>query len=71
MASMFPGQLGKQMSGAQIDDKMLNRQEAIILSMTPKERENPRVLDASRKSASRRAAAWRWRMSTACSSSTR
>ncbi len=46
---MMPGQMGKQMAGAQIDDKLLNRQEAIILSMTPKERENPRVLDASRK----------------------
>ena len=37
------------MAGAQIDDKMLNRQEAVILSMTPKERENPGLLDASRK----------------------
>ncbi|MCI9318173.1 MAG: signal recognition particle protein [Oscillospiraceae bacterium] len=46
---MMPGQMGKQMAGAQIDDKLLNRQEAIILSMTPNERENPRVLDASRK----------------------
>ncbi len=49
MAAMFPGQMGKQMAGAQIDDKMLNRQEAVILSMTPKERENPGLLDASRK----------------------
>ncbi|MBD5154819.1 MAG: signal recognition particle protein [Oscillibacter sp.] len=49
MISMFPGQMGKQMAGAQIDDKMLNRQEAIILSMTPKERNNPSLLDASRK----------------------
>ncbi|MBD5163019.1 MAG: signal recognition particle protein [Oscillibacter sp.] len=49
MAAMFPGQLGKQMAGAQIDDKMLNRQEAIILSMTPRERNNPSLLDASRK----------------------
>ena len=49
MLSMFPGQMGKQMAGAQIDDKMLNRQEAIILSMTPKERNNPSLLDASRK----------------------
>lgn len=49
MAAMFPGQLGKQMAGAQIDDKMLNRQEAIILSMTPKERNTPSLLDASRK----------------------
>ena len=49
MMSMFPGQLGKQMANAQIDDRMLNRQEAIILSMTPKERNNPSLLDASRK----------------------
>ena len=49
MAALFPGQLGKQMAGAQIDDKMLNRQEAIILSMTAKERNNPSLLDASRK----------------------
>ena len=49
MAAMFPGQMGKQMAGAQIDDRLLNRQEAIILSMTPKERANPSLLDASRK----------------------
>ncbi len=49
MAAMFPGQLGKQMAGAQIDDKMLSRQEAIVLSMTLKERNNPSLLDASRK----------------------
>ena len=49
MAAMFPGQLGRQMANAQIDDRMLNRQEAIILSMTPKERNNPAILDASRK----------------------
>ena len=45
----MPGQMGKQMAGAQIDDKLLNRQEAIVLSMTPKERETPSLLDASRK----------------------
>ena len=56
MLSMFPGQLGKQMAGAQIDDKMLNRQEAVILSMTPKERNNPSLLDASRK----------WRVAAGC-----
>ncbi len=49
LAGMMPGQMGKQMAGAQIDDKLLNRQEAIVLSMTPKERENPGLLDASRK----------------------
>ena len=49
LAGMMPGQLGKQMQGAQIDEKMLGRTEAIILSMTPKERENPGILNASRK----------------------
>ena len=49
LAGMMPGQMGKQMAGAQIDDKLLNRQEAIVLSMTPKERETPSLLDASRK----------------------
>ena len=49
MMSMFPGQMGRQMANAQVDDKLLDRQEAIILSMTPKERSNPSLLDASRK----------------------
>jgi len=49
LAGMMPGQLGKQMSGAQIDEKLLSRQEAIILSMTPQERENPGILNASRR----------------------
>jgi len=49
IAGMMPGQLGKQMQGAQIDEKQLKRTEAIILSMTPKERENPAILNASRK----------------------
>ena len=41
--------MGKQMAGAQVDEKLLDRQEAIIRSMTPKERENPGILNASRK----------------------
>ncbi len=49
LAGMMPGQLGRQMAGAQVDEKLLARQEAIILSMTPKERENPGLLNASRK----------------------
>ena len=49
LAAMMPGQLGKQMAGAQIDEKLLRRQEAIVLSMTEKERENPGILNASRK----------------------
>ena len=49
IASMMPGALGRQMSGATIDDKALAHTEAIILSMTPLERENPQILNASRK----------------------
>ena len=49
IAAMMPGQMGKQMAGAQVDEKLLDRQEAIIRSMTLKERENPGILNASRK----------------------
>ena len=49
LAGMMPGALGKQMAGATIDDKALAHTEAIILSMTPQERENPQILNASRK----------------------
>ena len=49
LAGMMPGGLGKQLQGATIDDKALAHTEAIILSMTPLERENPQILGASRK----------------------
>lgn len=49
LAGMMPGQLGKQLQGATIDEKALAHTEAIILSMTPTERENPQILGASRK----------------------
>ena len=48
---MMPG-MGKikdQMKDAKIDESVLKRQEAIILSMTPKERENPKLINASRR----------------------
>ena len=48
IAGMIPG-MGKQLQGATIDDKVMAHTEAIILSMTPFERENPQVLNASRK----------------------
>ena len=48
LLGMMPGGLGKQMQGASIDEKMMSRTEAIILSMTPLERENPQILNASR-----------------------
>ena len=49
LAGMMPGQLGKQRANAELDAKMMAHAEAIILSMTPYERENPAVLGASRK----------------------
>jgi signal recognition particle subunit SRP54 len=48
-AAMMPGSLGKQMQGASIDEKVMAHTEAIILSMTPLERENPQILNAGRK----------------------
>ncbi len=48
---MLPGlgKMQKQMAAANIDDGVLNRQEAIINSMTPKERARPKLMNASRK----------------------
>jgi signal recognition particle subunit SRP54 len=48
---MLPGvgKIKQQLSEAQIDDRMIARQLAIISSMTPKERRNPQILHASRK----------------------
>ena len=49
IAGMLPGVDAKALAGAQIDEKMLAHTEAIILSMTSYERENPGVLNSSRK----------------------
>ena len=48
---MLPGaaKMKAQMANANIDDKMISRQEAIISSMTKAERKKPDVLNASRK----------------------
>ena len=46
---MLPGNLGKQLDASQIDEKQMAHTKAIILSMTPLERENPQILNASRK----------------------
>ena len=43
------GKVQKDMANAKLDDKMLKRQRAIISSMTPTERRNPKVLDGRRK----------------------
>ena len=49
LMGMLPGQLGRQVQESGIDEKQFARQEAVILSMTPQEREDPRILNASRK----------------------
>jgi len=48
LLKMIPG-MGKLAAARDIDDSELARVEAIILSMTPKERADPRVLNASRR----------------------
>ena len=49
VAGMIPGMDAKALQGASIDEKAMGRIEAIIQSMTPYERENPNVLNSSRK----------------------
>lgn len=51
MMGLLPGaqKVKKQMAAANIDPKLLSRQEAIINSMTPRERRNPKLINASRK----------------------
>jgi signal recognition particle subunit SRP54 len=51
MMGLLPGvgKVKKQLDAANIDDGILKRQRAIISSMTPKERRNPKVLDGKRK----------------------
>ncbi|MEI6204657.1 MAG: signal recognition particle protein, partial [Enhydrobacter sp.] len=51
LMGMLPGamQAKAAMSKAKIDENQLKRQEAVILSMTKKERRNPDVIHASRK----------------------
>ncbi len=48
MLSMLPG-VGNKLSNVQIDDDALKKPEAIIRSMTPRERRNPGILNASRR----------------------
>ncbi|MFL5868973.1 MAG: signal recognition particle protein [Thermoleophilaceae bacterium] len=45
---MMPG-VGKELGALQVDDRELDRLEAMILSMTPEERRNPTIIDGSRR----------------------
>ena len=49
IASMLPGNMAKGFDPSQIDERQFARSKAIIQSMTPLERENPQILNASRK----------------------
>ena len=48
LLSHLPG-MDKKLKGANLDDRQLDKTEAIILSMTAKERENPDIINPSRK----------------------
>jgi len=49
MAGMIPGIDAKALAGAKVDERAISRIEAIILSMTKKERNDPSILNSSRK----------------------
>ena len=46
--SMLPG-VGSKLKGVEVDDRQLDKIQAIISSMTPKERANPDIINPSRK----------------------
>jgi signal recognition particle subunit SRP54 len=46
--SMIPG-MGKQLQGLDINEKQMGQVEAIVLSMTPRERRMPHLIDGSRR----------------------
>ena len=49
MLGMLPGVDAKALAGAKVDEKQMAHTEAIIQSMTPKERDNPSIINFSRK----------------------
>jgi len=48
LLKMLPG-VGAQLGPMQVDDRELDRLQAIITSMTPAERANPKLIDGSRR----------------------
>ena len=48
LLKMIPG-MGQQLGGLKVDDRELDRLQAIITSMTPAERANPKIIDGSRR----------------------
>jgi signal recognition particle subunit SRP54 len=48
LLKMIPG-MGQQLGGLKVDDRELDRLQAMITSMTPAERANPKMIDGSRR----------------------
>jgi len=48
IVGMMPG-MGDKLKGADLDENRMKRVEAIVLSMTPKERKRPEIIKASRR----------------------
>jgi len=48
LLGMIPG-MGQRMKNVQVDERVLKRIEALILSMTPDERDRPQILNGSRR----------------------
>jgi signal recognition particle subunit SRP54 len=49
LLGMLPGVAGQQAKGLKVDEKEMDRIEAIILSMTPEERRRPELIKGSRR----------------------
>jgi signal recognition particle subunit SRP54 len=49
LLGMIPGLAGHQLSKMNVDERELDRVEAIILSMTPEERRRPELIKGSRR----------------------
>ncbi len=47
--AMMPGMNTSAMKNAQLDEKQMQHTEAIVLSMTPEERNDPRIINGSRR----------------------
>jgi signal recognition particle subunit SRP54 len=48
LLKMMPG-VGQQLGNVDLDERELDRLQAIIQSMTPEERANPKIIDGSRR----------------------
>ncbi len=49
LLGMIPGFAGQQLKGLKVDEREMDRIEAIILSMTPLERRRPELIKGSRR----------------------